>query len=187
MLFMPLPLLLVGAAVGVLFAQDKHKDYLEQLDIDRKILSKSTVGREPSEILPSPMVTELIAGTVVCCEVFETFIHTGVVVDNNTIVELHGSGLIRAVSKKRFLEQRSGKNIFIACNRSGTPLNFNLIESLAPKDIFNFYEYELLQSNCYRHTWRWLSGEDVVIVSFSDFNNKLSNKYSEVIFWDVVV
>lgn len=184
---MPLPLLLIGTAVGALLAHDNQKIYLKKLDEDRLVLSKPTVGREPSEILPSSMSTNLIAGTIVCCEVFEAFIHTGVVVDNNTIIELHGSGLIRAVSKERFLKQRSGKHIFIACDRSGAPFNFSLIESLAPQDVFNFYEYDLLKVNCYRHTWRWLCGVDVVVESFTDFNDKLSTKLNEKIYWDVAL
>jgi len=184
---MPLPLLLVGAAVGSLLAHDSHKDYLAALDRDRCIPSKTNGGREPSEILPSPRKTALIPGTLVCCEVFEAFLHTGVVVDDNTIVELHGSGLIRAVSKQRFLDQRSGKNIFIACKRSGDPFMFNLIDELATKDVFNFYEYHLLKANCYRHTWRWLSGEDLAIESFTDFSKKLSDKLGDEIYWDVVL
>jgi len=184
---MPLPLLLVGAAIGSLLAHDNQKDFLAAQDKDRFITSKTDTGREPSEILPSPKKTALVPGSLVCCEVYEAFIHTGVVVDDNTIVELHGSGLIRAVSKERFLQQRSGKNIFIACDRSGAPLIFNSIDQLATQDVFNFYEYNLLTSNCYRHTWRWLTGIDIAIESFGDFNGKLTSKLGEEIYWDVVL
>jgi len=184
---MPLPLLLVGAAVGSLLAHDNHKNYLAAQDRDRFLASKTNAGREPSEILPSPRTTVLVPGSLVCCEVYEAFIHTGVVVDDNTIVELHGSGLIRAVSKERFLQHRSGKNIFIACDHSGAPFIFDSIDQLASKDVFNFYEYNLLSSNCYRHTWRWLSGIDLAIESFSDFNGKLTSKLGAEIYWDVVL
>lgn len=182
---MSLPLLLVGAAVGSLFAHDKQKDFLKAQDNSRRH-NNSPTGRDPSEILPSPLSSPMVVGAVVCCEVYEAFLHTAVVIDVNTIVELHGSGLIRAVSKDRFLRERSGKNIFIACDLRGKPHTFSDIESLASADIYNFYEYDLLKSNCYRHTWKWLCGEDASIENFSDFNHKLSCKLNEKIYWDVV-
>lgn len=182
---MPLPLLLVGAAVGALLAHDKQKDFLKAQDIARRN-NQQVAGREPSEILPSPIFSSMVIGSIVCCEVYEAFIHTAVVVDENTIVELHGSGLIRAVSKARFLNDRSGKHIFIACDSAGHPYTFSRIEESASADVFNLYDYDLFKGNCYRHTWRWLTGEDIVIESFGDFNKKLSNKLNKEIYWDVV-
>ncbi len=182
---MPLPFLLLGAAVGSVLAHDNQKSFLEEQDKARRCDFNAT-GREPSEILPSPMFTEMLPGAIVCCEVFEAFIHTGVVVDENTIVELHGSGLIRAISKKRFLEERSGSRIFIACNNDGTPYTFSRVISGASKDVFNFYDYDLLKANCYKHTWRWLTDEDIAIKSFSEFDNKLKVKLGQNIYWDVV-
>lgn len=184
---MPLPVLLAGAVVGAVLAHDNHKSFLRQLDNDRDNSLKLDTGREPSELLPSPKNVTMIPGTIVCCEVFEAFIHTGVVIDDNTIVELHGSGLIRAISKKRFLDERSGQHIFAACDRLGRPLVFSLIQELASQDIFNYYEYHLLNANCYRHTWRWLTGEDITIERFKEFNQKLSQKAGSEVYWDVVI
>jgi len=184
---MPLPILLAGAVVGAVLAHDNQKSFLRQLDNDRKDGLQSDTGREPSELLPSPKTIKMVPGTVVCCEVYEAFIHTAVVIDNDTIIELHGSGLIRAISKKRFLDERSGQHIFSACDRYGQPLVFSLIEDLASKDIFNFYDYHLLHANCYRHTWRWLTGEDIAIERFQEFNEKLAQKAGSKIYWDVVV
>lgn len=182
---MPLPVLVIGA-LAALYAHDKHKAKLHRLDNARCDLLQPDLGREPSEVLASPKMIDMQAGTVVCCEVYEAFIHTGVVIDSDTIVELHGSGLIRTVSKKRFLKQRSGERIFMACDRVGSPLIFSLINQLAPRDVFNHYEYDLLEANCYRHTWKWLSGEDMAITTFSEFNEKLAQRVGSPLYWDVV-
>ncbi|MGB1299228.1 MAG: hypothetical protein ACPG8A_13175 [Psychrobium sp.] len=184
---MPLPVLLAGAVVGAVLAHDNQKSYLREIDYDRYNPLKPDTGREPSEVLPSAKKVEMVPGSIVCCEVYEAFIHTGVVIDDNTIVELHGSGLIRAVSKNRFLADRSGSHIFIACDRQAQPLVFSLMSESASQDIFNFYDYDLLKANCYRHTWRWLTGEDIAIERFKEFNKKLSQKAGGEIYWDVVV
>lgn len=184
---MPLPVILAGAVVGAVFAHDNQKSFLRSLDSDRRNPLRPDLGREPSEVLPSPKHVALVPGSIVCCEVYEAFIHTGVVIDDETIVELHGSGLIRAVSKKRFLADRSGSHIFAACDRQGIPLTFSRMMDSASQDIFNFYNYDLLKANCYRHTWRWLTGEDIAIERFTEFNKKLSQKTGSEIYWDVVV
>ncbi len=181
---MPLPLLIIGAAVGSLLLHEDQKEHLKDQDENRHKKIDHHMGREPSEILPSKFQRKLQPGAIVCCEVFEAFIHTGIVVDDDTIVELHGSGLIRAISKKRFLEGRSGKHIFVACDQEGKTIQLPSAEQRAAEDIFTFHEYDLLQANCYFHTWRWLTGEDTPIDSFSTFNKQLSRLTNAAVYWD---
>lgn len=183
---MPLPFIIAGAAIGALLVHDNEKKHLKRQDASRHILSDGPMGREPSEIHPSEATTHMVAGSIVCCEVYEAFIHTGIVVDRDTIVELHGNGLIRAISAKRFLQKRSGKHIFIACDNQGKPLIVDSAIEHAAADVFNFYEYDLFTSNCYRHTWRWLAGEDRAIKSFESFNRLLSSLVNQPIYWDRV-
>lgn len=184
---MPLPLLLAGAALGALFVHDKEKQHLARQDQNRYLKSHDVMGREPSEILPSERYAELVPGAIVCCEVFEAFIHTGIVIDQHTIVELHGNGLIRAISPQRFLAQRSGEHIFIACDQQGDPLVVEAATNRAAGDVYTHYAYDLFNANCYRHTWRWLTGEDKGIGSFEDFNRLFSKLHNQPIYWDCVV
>jgi len=181
---MPLPFIIAGAALGALFLHDQQKDLLKVQDRHRHLKASGAMGREPSEIFPSTKAAKLVPGTIVCCEVFEAFIHTGIVVDDNTIVELHGNGLIRAISRQRFLDDRSGQQLFIACDVDAKPLLIESSIERAANDVFTHHEYDLFKANCYRHTWRWLSGEDKAIKSFEDFNRLLSDLAKQPIYWD---
>jgi len=181
---MPLPFIIAGAALGALFLHDQQKDQLKDQDRHRHLKAKGAMGREPSDILPSAKTAKLVPGTIVCCEVFEAFIHTGIVVDDNSIVELHGNGLIRVISRQRFLDDRSGQQLFIACDVNANPLVIEPSIDRAANDVFTYHEYDLFKANCYRHTWRWLSGEDKAIKSFDDFNRLLSDLAQQPIYWD---
>ena len=184
---MAFPLLLAGAALGALFLHGDQKEHLAAQDRSRHLPTTGPMGREPSEILPSSHHAKLVPGAIVCCEIYEAFIHTGLVIDDNTIVELHGNGLIRAISPQRFLKARSGQHIFIACDSHSTPIIVNASTQRAVNDIFTYHEYDLLKGNCYRHTWRWLCGEDKAIESFEEFNRLLSGFTKQPIYWDRVV
>lgn len=181
---MPLPFIIAGVAVGALLLHGEKKSHLKNQDSNRHIHPNDAMGREPSEILPSPKLAQLVPGSIVCCEVYEAFVHTGIVIDRNTIVELHGNGLVRAISPQRLLSKRSGKHIFIACDQAAEPFVIDSSIENAVSDIYTYQEYDLFKSNCYRHTWRWLSGEDRVIKSFKEFNRLLSGLTKQPIYWD---
>jgi len=183
---MPLPFIVAGAALGALLLHDHEKEHLKRQDRTRHAPINDVMGREPSDIHPSTRYTSMVPGSIVCCEVFEAFMHTGIVIDDNTIVELHGNGLIRAVSPQRFLAKRSGKHLFIACDQASNPLVIAQCDDNAASEVFSYYEYDLFESNCYRHTWRWLSGEDKTIKSFEEFNRLLSTLTKQPIYWDQV-
>ncbi|MDP2559542.1 hypothetical protein [Psychrobium sp. 1_MG-2023] len=181
---MPLPLILLGTALSSVALYSEQKSHLRKQDRQRFRPNNHDMGREPSELLPSKHLVRVMPGSVVCCEVYQAFQHTGIVVDDDTIIELHGSGLIRAVSFKRFLHGRSGKNIFIACDRRAQPIVVNQAIGAAVNDIFTFHRYDLFTANCYRHTWRWLTGLDREISSFEQFNRLLSAQAKQPIYWD---
>ena len=98
---MALPLLLIASAFGGLYLSDQHKKALIQQDANRGLpldtsTAKETIGRWPSDAYPSSLSVTPVPGSIVCCSVYQAFDHTGVIIDEDTIVELHGSGLVRA-------------------------------------------------------------------------------------------
>jgi hypothetical protein len=73
-------------------------------------------------------------GAIVCCGVGGILDHTGIWVGDNTIVELDGNGLIKAISVQRFTKKRSGKHNFIACDSTAKPI----ASELAQQQIFQY-------------------------------------------------
>jgi len=186
---MPLPIFLFGAGViGGLFINEQHKKYLRKQDADRGVYKKTNkaMARAPSDLVPSKKSHKMIPGAIVCCHVYGGFEHTGIVIEDDLIVELHGSGLVKAVSSRRFLSSRSGDNIFIACNQAGDAFSYSNAALKAQEEIYKFYEYNLFECNCYTHSWFCILGNDERIKSFDDLNQKLSDLNQEPIYWDKV-
>ena len=186
---MAVPLLLIASALGGLYLNEQHKKALMQQDINRRLPldkseSKEVIARWPSDAYPSSLLVSPVPGSLVCCSVYQAFDHTGVVIDDDTIVELHGSGLVRAVSAKRFLSERSGRHIFIACDQAGQPFVFPDAVQQAVQEVFHFYNYHVFKQNCYRHTWMCLTQQDHQIDSFEHFNQLLSDTVKASIYWD---
>ena len=194
---MPLPLLwigagLVGAALTADHLREKEQQFINKQD--RKRLQHTEpepyrVGESSAPKLPSDVVTSFISakpvpGAVVCCSVFEAFDHTGIWVDDDLIVELHGNGLIKGVSVKRFLENRSGEQVFVACDSLGEPLVVSGSVSRATKELLNYWPYDVRDNNCYRFTWQCVSGESQRVVDFSDLNDLLAKLHHKRVYWD---
>lgn len=188
---MPLPLLWLGsAAMGALLLADE-REKRQQLERDR-LLGKApwqTTGCQamvaaPSQwqkgfkqVSPQPV-------SIVCCYVFWVIEHTGIWLADDCLVELHGSGLIRAVSVKRFLAGRTGSQIYIACNHQHQPLIASDMVSRAELAIYQYREYDLFDNNCHRFVWSCLCGEELAIKSFNELNQKLAGYFKQGIYWD---
>lgn len=184
---MPLPIFIIGASiVGGLLINDQHKKYLKKQDSDRlEYKTKNNIiARSPSDLLPSSKSQKMIPGTIVCCHVYGGFEHTGIVIDDNLIIELHGSGLVKAVSAKRFLSSRSGETIFIACNKVGEAFTFYDAIERAQQEAYKYYDYHIFECNCYTHTLSCIIGRIVKLNSFEDFNTQLYQLTQESIYWD---
>ncbi|MEZ9595838.1 lecithin retinol acyltransferase family protein [Shewanella sp. 10N.261.52.F9] len=190
---MALPLIWLGAAaIGVaIVAEEKEK----QKEVARKRLegkaAKSHVDGQSAELSPSLWKTgdkrvQPVPGSIVCCFVFGVIEHTGIWIGDNTLVELHGSGLVRAVSVERFLVGRSGSRIYQACNHQHQALIATQTLNNAKHAIFSYRDYDLFDNNCHRFVWHCLSGEDSVVSSFSKLNNKIGGYFSEAIYWDEI-
>jgi len=198
---MALPLLLLGAAALSALAVQELSDDRDRVLRKRKSsnkvqsLEKLTKYESPIAIYPSDILQSMVngnvievepkVGAIVCCGLGGILDHTGIYIGDNTIVELAGSGLVKAVSMQRFIAERSGKQIFIACDSKEQPLVNDLAAQKATEQIFNYYEYDVINNNCHRFIWQCFAQRYTDISTFKALNYKIAKYYNRVIYWDV--
>lgn len=137
-------------------------------------------------LLDKPVVCGPVnPGAIVSCEVYGFFDHSAVVVDHESIVELHGSGLVRRVSYQRFIQQRSGEHFMVACSATSTPLRQRPEETVkrALEWVFHLRGYDPLSNNCHRFTWHCLTGRDEPLTTFAEFNQHLRQHFQQTVSW----
>jgi hypothetical protein len=167
---MPAPLLWFGMSAITLLAGVKYSNG-KRFDEPASHLG----GNTDHEVAP-------INGAVVSCGVYGLFEHSGIWVDGN-ILELKGNGLIRSVSPKRFLQQRSGDIICIACNHNNIPLIKADAVGRAMSLLFSYSEYDVINNNCHKFVWHCLSGEYIPLTRFSALNQKMAELFTTKIHW----
>ena len=197
---MALPILLFGAALSALtineLAQDRVKiQYKRRRNNKAETLAGLTRHESPTAQYPSDLLvsmthanTALVApkvGAIVCCGIGGVLDHTGIYVGDNTIVELAGNGLVKGVSMERFLTERSGKHIFIACDSNAQPLINEAAAQQAIAQIFNYYDYDMINNNCHRFIWQCFAQNDNELTTFKTLSRKLANYFNRVVYWDV--
>ncbi|MCS6235212.1 hypothetical protein G3495_08720 [Shewanella baltica] len=175
---MPLPLLWMDSAVigAVLLADEREKR--QQLERDR-ILGKApkypfanrAMVAAPSQWQKGLKQVAPIPGSIVSCYVFGVIEHTGIWLGDDCLVELHGSGLVRAVSVKRFLAGRTGSQIYLACNHLHQPLIADTVLTRAEQAIYQCFSQR---------------GEEVV-KGFNELNKKLAEHFNQGIYWDEMI
>ena len=188
---MAFPLIWLGAAAvgAVIVAEEREKQKnIAMKRMQGKANSEHRKGQS-AELAPSLWKTgdkkvEPVPGAIVCCFVFGVIEHTGIWVGDNTLVELHGSGLVRAVSVKRFLAGRTGSRIYQACDHQHQALIGAQVLERAKRSIFNYRDYDLFDNNCHRFVWHCLTGEERALSSFSKLNNQIGSYFSEAVYWD---
>lgn len=194
---MPLPLLWLGtAAIGALVLADEREKRLA-LERERRLRRPSFERQAwlhaplqaPLIVPPSQWQTGLarvkpLVGSLVCCHVYGIIEHTGVWLGEDCVVELHGSGLVRAVSEQRFLAGRTGSKIFVACSRQHQPLIASQVAQRAAKAIYQYRDYDVFDNNCHRFVWACISGEERQFDGFSAFNQQLVSYFKQGIYWD---
>jgi hypothetical protein len=197
---MPLPLLWIGAGlaglVGAALTAEHYKDKAQQqtdkdelrrgqLDVaDSHVEGEDGVIKWPSEVLTSDICAVPVPGAIVSCSVFKAFDHIGVWIEDDLIVELHGKGLVKAVSVRRFLENRSGDQLFVACDSVGQPLIVPETVRRAVAQVYNYWEYDVIDNNCYRFVWSCIEEIDGKVASFSEFNHLLAKYHNKKVYWD---
>lgn len=167
---MPIPLLWLGAGAMAILAGAKYSN-------DKKL--EESVSNLPGH---SDIKVEPINGAIVTCGVYGFFEHTGIWVDGN-ILELKGNGLIRGISPVRFLHERSGEHIYIACDNNNIPLIHPDAADRAASELFSFSEYDVIKNNCHKFVWHCISGEDVPLTRFSELNQKMAERFATTIHW----
>ncbi|MGJ8681478.1 hypothetical protein [Paraglaciecola sp.] len=167
---MPAPLFWFGASALALLAGAKYSN-------DKKL--EGVVGTLPGEC---DIAVKPIDGAIVCCGVYEVFDHSGIWVDGD-IVELKGNGLIRGISAERFLKDRSGEQIFIACDANYQPIGDAFFAKRAVSRLFEYSEYDVLNNNCHNFVWQCIADKNESVTRFSELNTHLANKYNQIIHW----
>ncbi len=129
---------------------------------------------------------EVPPGAVVACEIFHSFEHTGIYLGDDVIVELQGTGLVRAISSQRFLAGRTGEELVVACNSRGEVIVSNDVAARASAKIYTYEAYDLLQNNCHRFTYACVSGKHEPVTSFFDLKLALKSLWRQEIQWQLV-
>lgn len=171
---MPLPLILLGAGLASAYAGGA---------LANNARKHSVVDNYPGESL---LRVKPVNGAIVCCGIYGVFDHTGIWYDGD-IIELHGSGLVKAVGQERFLHQRSGSQIFVACNEQHLPLASEGCDLRAINQVFQYIDYDPIHNNCHRFSLACVSGIDQECISFYDFNQKLSKHFKQNIRWQPII
>jgi hypothetical protein len=167
---MPAPLIWLSVSAITLLAGVKYSN-------DKRLDGSVSCLPGNTDIKVDP-----INGAVVTCGVYGIFEHTGIWVDGN-ILELKGNGLIRGVSPNRFLQERSGDNIYIACDDNYTPLILPETTDRAISQVFSYSEYDVIKNNCHKFVWQCISGEDIPLTRFSALNHKMADRFATDIHW----
>jgi len=168
---MPAPLIWLGAAAISLYSGNKlNNAYLKK---------KGVVGEWPGN---SNYRVQARNGSVVCCGVYGMLDHTGIWIDGN-IVELNGNGLVRAISPERFIHNRSGEEIYVACDADFNPLLNQQAVDACLAQIYSYRDYDVISNNCHRFVAEMCLGQPSNITSFSELNEALSFLFSSAIYW----
>lgn len=168
---MPLPLVWLGAGVAVaaasaIVSREKQK-------LDGHIVHFP--GESDDRVAP-------IDGSIMCCGVYEMLQHTGIWVED-TIIELNGNGLIRGVSPHRFLADRSGDRIYIACDEHARPLTNGAVSQRALSRLYSYEDYHVLANNCHRFVRYCVTGSNERLTRFAELNEALCVAYETPVYW----
>ncbi len=193
---MPLPLLWIGAAavsaLAVKSLSDDRKSQQSKRGRYRKVQTLSDLERHespiaiyPSDMMSTEQLVRPAVGAIVCCGIGGVLDHTGIWVDDNTIVELDGEGLIKPISVNRFTKERSGKQIFMACDSNAKPLACEKAAQRALEQIFQLRDYHVIDNNCHQFVWQCFKLGDENVTTFKDLNINLSKMFNRKIYWDL--
>jgi hypothetical protein len=169
---MPVPLIWLGAGLAALYAGVKYSD---------SHAYRGSVTYMPGEEESDSKVI-LVDGCIVSCGVLGVFDHCGIWIDGN-IIELRGNGLIRGISPKRFLHQRSGDYIYVACNAQLQTLVAPGTKERAVSQLYQYLEYDLIKNNCHKFVWQCISDINEPLTRFSELNNKMACHFDCKVSW----
>lgn len=193
---MALPLLWLGAAAISAFAvkgladdrknqQQKRSYSYRAKSLDDLEPHESPVAIYPTDLFHTYEVVEPEFGAIVCCGIGGVLDHTGIWVGDNTIIELDGRGLIKPISRERFIDNRSGKNIFVACDSKANCLTSEIAAHRAIKQIYQYQDYHVIDNNCHQFIWQCFNANGKPVTTFKQLNEQLAVHFNRQIYWDV--
>jgi len=193
---MPLPLLWLGAAAISALAvkeladdrkkqQKKRRFYRNVQSLDMLEQHESPVVQYPTDLFNTEQKVLPEIGSLVCCGIGGLLDHTGIWVGEDSIIELDGNGLIKPISVQRFTKERSGNNIFIACDSNATPLASVSAANRAQEQVFQYRDYHLLENNCHQFIWQCFKPNDKSLTTFKELNIRLATLFDRKIYWDI--
>jgi hypothetical protein len=191
---MPLPIVWLGAAaVSALavneVAKDRKKQQAERFSKQVKTFDKnsneSSTAIYPTDLFSTAQEVRPTVGSIVCCGIGGVFEHTGIWVGDNTIIEMDGNGLIKPVSLQRFTEDRTGRNVFVACDSKGKPLALDTSATAAISQVFTCEEYDMISNNCHQFVWQCFSPNDKKLTTFKELNIRIAKLFNRKIYWDL--
>jgi len=165
---MPVPLIWLGAGLAALYGGVKY--------------SHAHRGSPAPESHARYLAILPLDGCIVSCGVFGVFDHCGIWNDG-TIIELRGNGLIRGISPERFLSQRSGEDIFVACDARQQPLVAPGTQRRALDQLYQYSEYDLFSNNCHKFVWQCISDTNEPLTRFAELKHKMAAHFDSEITW----
>lgn len=174
---------LIGSAVHISYNRHYKNVERERYLSTGNRESISTV-KKPSDYYDKSKSVSPRPGSVVCCELYGVLDHTGIWIDSDTIVELSSTGLIRAISVDRFIENRSGSHVFVACNNKHLPITVDGTIDRALQQVFTYRDYDVINNNCHRFVHYCLTGNNKEITRFGTLSDTLAEMSGENIYWD---
>lgn len=99
---------------------------------------------------------EPVVGSILHCSLFGVE-HTGVYVGAGEIVELLGTGSIRATSRSGFVDGTNAITVYIACDDE-LPIGSLAVAERAKRKIGTARDYNLLLDNCHQFTVGCITG-----------------------------
>lgn len=194
---MALPLLWLGAAALSALAADELADDRKKQQEKRfsqrspQTLAdlkchESPVATYPTDFFSTVQSVKPEIGAIVCCGIAGILDHTGIWLGDNSVVELDGNGLIKPVSSQRFIDERSGKRIFIACDSLAEPLVSEMAANNAAQQLFQYRDYHMLDNNCHQFVWQCFNDKSGSVTTFRQLNDKVAQFFNRKIYWDVV-
>lgn len=168
---MALPIIWLGAAALATYTGVKYANRLNSEEYG--------FAAHPGEL---DCTVTPVSGSIVCCEVYDVLDHSGVWVGDR-IIELNGNGLVRSVSPERFLHDRSGNTIYVACDDDLAPVVFDGADQRASESIFQYRQYDLLKNNCHTFVSEMVSSQSSAVTLFRDLNQQLAQQHGQNITW----
>lgn len=192
---MPLPLFWLGTAVASALVAKEIVDDRKRQQQSRygrvKTLAdlaehESAVALYPSDVLTTEKAVIPVPGSIVCCGIAGVLDHTGIWIDDDVIIELDGNGLIKPVSCARFIAERSGQDIYVACDSLGRPLAKASAVNNAVNQIYQYQDYHLIENNCHQFVWQCFEQGAPALTTFKSLNRAMASFFDRVIYWDRV-